>query len=61
MNPTNANNYGPAMMAYTSSVQNESPFNRPNRKKLILVLFSVFCAVGALWKFAISMSPHFQN
>ena len=36
MNPTNRNNDGSAIMAYTSSGKNESPFNRPNRKKTIL-------------------------
>ena len=61
MNPTNQNNDDPAIMAYTSSVKNESHFNGPNHKKLILVFFSVFCAVGALWTFSTSLSPNFHN
>ena len=61
INPTNQNNDDPAIMAYTSSVKNESHFNGPNHKKLILVFFSVFCAVGDLWTFSTSLSLHFHN
>ena len=58
INPTNKNTDGPEIMAYT---KNESPFNRPNRKKPILALFSIFCAVGDVWTFSTSLSPHFHN
>ena len=61
MNPINKNNYGPAIMAYTSSVNNESSFNSPNRKKPILAFFSIFCAVGALWTFSTSLDSHFHK
>ena len=61
MNPTNPNNGGPAIMAYTSSVKNESPFNGPCRKKPILEFFSIFCALGSLRTFSTSLSPHFHN
>ena len=61
MNPKNPNNDGPAIMAYTPSVKNESPFNRPNRKKPILEFFSIFCAVGALSTISTSLSLYFHN
>ena len=61
INPTNANNDGPAIMVYTSSVKNESPFDRPKHKRPILAFFSIFFSVGALWIFATSLSPHFHN
>ena len=41
MNPTSQNDDGPAIMAYTSSVNNESPFNRLKRNKPILAFFSI--------------------
>ena len=61
MNPTIPHDDGPAIMAYTSSVKCEIPFNFPKRKKPILAFFSIFCAVGAIWTFAMSLSPHFHN
>ena len=61
INPTSTNYDGPAIMAYTSSVKNESTFNRPKRKKQILAFFSILCAVGAIWTFSTSLSPHFHN
>ena len=54
MNPTNPNDD-------TSSVKNEGPFNGPNCKKPILSFLSIFCALGAIWKFATSLYPHFHN
>ena len=58
---TNPSNYGPAMMAYTSIINKKGIFNRPKRKIPILVFFSVFCAIGALWSFTTSQSPHFHD
>ena len=52
MNPTNPNDDGPAIMAYTSSVKNESTSNGPNCQTPIFAFFSILCAVGALWTFA---------
>ena len=61
MNTTNPNNDGPAIMTYTSSVKNESPFNHLIRKKPILEFFSIFCAVGALSTISTSLSLYFHN
>ena len=58
---TNPNNNGPKIMAYTSSINKEGIFNRPKRKIPILVFFSVFCSIGALWSFTTSQCPHFHN
>ena len=57
----NPSNYGPTIMAYTSSINNKGIFNRPKRKIPILVFFSVFCSIGALWSFTTSQSPHFHD
>ena len=61
MNPVSPNDDGPAIIAYTSSVKNEIPFNHRKRKKPILAFFSILCAVGALCTFATSLSPNFHN
>ena len=58
---TNPNNDGPTIMAYTSSTKKEGIFNRHKRKIPILVFFSVLCAIGSLWSFTTSQSPHFHD
>ena len=58
---TNPNNDGPTIMAYTSSINKKGIFNFPKRKIPILAFFSVFCAIGALWSFTTSQSPHFHD
>ena len=58
---TNPNNYGPTIMAYTSSINKERIFNRHKRNTPILELFSVFYAIGSLWSFTMSQCPYFHN
>ena len=58
---TNTSNDIPTIMAYTSSINKKGIFNRPKIKIPILELFLVFCAIGALWSFTISQSPHFHD
>ena len=49
MNPTNPNNVVTAIMAYTSSVKNESPFNGPNSLEtnigILLYFMSSSCSM----------------
>ena len=61
VNPTSPNDKGPVIMAYTSSSKDERPFQQSTRKKPIMAFFSVLCAIGTLWSFATSTSPHFNN
>ena len=58
---TNPNNDSPTIMAYNLSINKKGIFNRPKRNIPTLEFFSVFCAIGALWSFTTSQSPHLHN